>query len=500
MRVAHRVLRSAAAAGAVLLAAACVVPPPGVGPRPTELADAAPDVSLYSFDQSAGSVGSGTLSYSVTRDAYAAAFEVDRRGYVRVLSPTGTRDSTRVAAGRSYVVYPEYHTTDPEYANYSSDYSRIPFVFVVTADEPLDLSMFAQGGRLSRALRATDADNPDSTTAAVARLVARNSIAYGADYAYVAPRIYGQARTFVAECARPVEDVHDYQYYRQLWAVFTPYDPLLSPALTFSFEPALGWSSFYGRNAYLPYAAYRAQLANAAFYDGCDGAATYQSYAYGGYGLPGVYGLNYGYPYGYGYGYGYPYGYGYGYPVGVATAPTGIKHRPSPFSLPRTPVSIGGTQVAGTRPSGAPSHLGWQAFGAHRGPGEAQPMTPSLLGVERLGPERLGLRHPVERLGIERLGFGMHPAAGTTPSHVTVMRPYAEPRFGQGWGGGPGMPRTSAYGAGAYGAAAYGGGMHHAAFGASAGSHVSAPSASPVSSGSAGAAAVQAHSEAKSGH
>lgn len=460
MRVARSqaryLLRSAAAAGALCLTAACVVPPPGVSPRPTEFDAVAPDVQLYSFDQSYGDVGSGTYSYSVTRDAYAAVFEVDRRGYARVLSPTDSRVGAKVQAGRSYVVYPRYTTQDPEYANVTaSDYSQIPYLFVVTADEPLDLSTFSRGGELTRGVRVTDADSPDSTVAALARLVTRDAPGYGADYAFVSPRVYGAGRSLLTECARPVEDVHDYQYYRQLWAVFTPYDPLLGPALTAGFQPALGWFSTAGSYAYLPFAAYRAQLATAAFYGGCEPSSSspYGSYAYGGY-LPSSAYVAYGLAFGLGYGaYGYgQYGYG-GYGYGTVPPRVGGTTQ-TPPRLPRTPNALGSVQVAatgGTAPFTArrlgegigavPRELGWRVAGGTARPGGVQAVQPvgawaagfggarsaGFHGIAQQGPEARGGRGMVGSNGAPRTSTWEHHGSGGSTSAPASGHSYSPP-------------------------------------------------------------------------
>ncbi|HEY0776363.1 MAG TPA: hypothetical protein VGD56_00215, partial [Gemmatirosa sp.] len=240
--VAGRILRSAAAAGIVSLAAACIVPPPGVAPRPDEAGMAAPDVTFYSFDSDVN-IGSGTVAYSTTRDAYTAAFEVDQRGQVRVLAPASPRDAGRTRAGTSYILEPMLQSVDREYLSPSTDFSRVPFVFVLTSDTPLNLTPFGTGREWTHTMT-IDARNPDSTIARVAQWVLPDAPAYGADYAYLGPELRGAERGFVSSCARPVEDVHDYGYYRDLWAVFTPADQRLSVNPAWLYTPTLSWSSY----------------------------------------------------------------------------------------------------------------------------------------------------------------------------------------------------------------------------------------------------------------
>ncbi len=420
MRVAQQLLRSAAAAGIVCLAAACVIPPPGVGPCPAEEQLPAPDVAFYNFDEAPYGAGSGILAYSVTREAYAAAFEVDQRGRVRVLAPRTPRDLLRTNAGKNYVLFPELGAADREFLSASTDFSRVPFVFVLASDTPLDLSAFGTGRTWSHDL-VVGARDPDSTVANVARRVLADAPAYGSDYAYVGPLLRAGERQFVAQCARPLEDVHDYTYYRDMWAVFTPADQRLSVNPNWLFSPVLGWSS-YGT---LPLAAYRAQFATQAFYAGCESTpSTYfgRSYwAYSGYAggssQPNV-----------GSGYSHPYG-----PGVIAVAPAPVTRFVPPLRVPRIPAGFGTTQVAGVaptagaaangltvhwaRPEGqAPTQFSWRAFDGRRGPGEVQPTTRSAGGENRPG-----FLHP-----IERRGFEPHPMSdGMT--RVSSGRPFSEP-------------------------------------------------------------------------
>lgn len=439
MRVAQQLLCSAAAAGMVSLAAACVIPPPGVGPRPEEEQLPAPDVAFYNFDEAPYGAGSGIIAYSVTREAYAAAFEVDQRGRVRVLAPSTPRDMMRTTAGKNYVLFPQLRAPDREFLSASTDFSRVPFVFVLTSDTPLDLSAFGTGRTWSHDI-VVGARDPDSTIADVARRVLADAPAYGSDYTYVGPLLRGGERQFVAQCARPLEDVHDYGYYRDLWAVFTPADQRLSVNTNWLFSPALGWSSY----SLLPLAAYRAQFATDAFYAGCASAPSPyvgRSYwAYSGSTGSGVLG-----------GFG-PYGYGYVYPYGpgvVAVAPIPVTRLVPPLRVPRIPVGLGMVQVAGAvpasgpatnwvRPDGqAPTHFSWRAFGNRGGPGEVQPNEVRPTTRSALGENRPGFLHPIERRGFER-----HPMSdGTT--QVTGVRPFAEPRQSPGAAAGQAITRAA---------------------------------------------------------
>ncbi len=420
--VAHRTLRSAAAAGLVSLAAACIMPPAGVAPRPEEADLPAPDVAFSASDGSPTGVGAGFLAYSTTRDAYTAAFEVDQRGRVRVITPASPRQKLRTAAGTSYVLAPMLQSLDREFLSPSTDFSRVPFVFVLTSDTPLNLSSFGTGSDWSHVMN-VGARNPDSTIAEVARWVLPDAPAYGSDYAYVGPSLRVAEQAFVETCARPVEDVHDYSYYRALWAVFTPADQRLSINPDWLYSPALSWSSY----ALLPLAQYRAALAPEAFYGGCAGDAygygSYGSYAYNGGYYPGT-GPYGGYPgYGFGYGYGYPIGYG----VVLGNGP--IRAKPD-LRVPRTPNSIGSLQVVGTTGSAGsaragtaaaaaqlPGRLAWRPLDAGRTPGEAAAFTPRVTLGERLP----SFVHPTERRG-----------AGEQPWAHAIVR---APAGGSAWNG-----------------------------------------------------------------
>lgn len=405
--VARRILRSAAAAGIASLAAACIVPPAGVAPRPQEADLPAPDVSFYAFDSSPANAGSGILTYSTTRDAYTAAFEVDQRGMVRVLSPNSPRDNTRSQAGTRYVLLPMLHSVDREYLPASTDFSRVPFVFVLTSDTPLNLSAFGSGRDWSHTVT-VGARDPDSTIAAVAQWVLPDAPAYGSDFAYVGPELRPLEQEFVANCARPVEDVHDYGYYRDLWAVFTPADQRLSVNPNWLYSPALSWSSY----SLLPLAGYRAQFASNTFYGGCSGDASGygygSSYAYNalGYSGAGLFG---------GYG-GYGFGYGQGYPIGYGVViGNGVPRAVAPLHIPRTPVGLGTMQVVGTPgaktpiAAGAlaagqvPTRLSWRPFESGHVPGEVQSLP--RTGLSQRLPFAV---RPTERRGYEQpFGYGI---------------------------------------------------------------------------------------------
>jgi hypothetical protein len=392
MRHARRVLSSAAAAGVALFAAACVVPPAGLAPRPDEGAQDSPEVAFYSFDSEYYNTGSGLLSYSTSRDAYSAVFQVDQRGRVRVLSPSAPGEAPLTRGGQSYVVYPLLTATDPTFLPLARDFDRIPYVFAITSDAPLDLQAFERGKAWGRSVSTGDDYRPDSVIARVADQVLPGGIDYSADYAYVGPRSGASVGTsaFLADCARPVEDVHDYRYFRELWAVFDLQDPRFGPSPVWLFSPALGWGAnpFYGG---LSFVQYRAQFAMTAFRGACGGldspayAVRYAGLGYGGYPYGySPYGYNpYGFAYGYPYGsnWGYPYGYGYAYAPGTRPGgwTTGTRSAPaSPgLRLPRTPISFTNpVTVAGTSAQQATRLPWWMAGrrsdGGGRALGEAQ--------------------------------------------------------------------------------------------------------------------------------
>ncbi len=436
MRVAHRLLRSAVAAGVVSLAAACVIPPPGIAPRPEEEQLAAPDVAFYNFDEAPYGAGSGVFAYSVTRESYAAVFEVDQRGRVSVLAPASPRETMRTLAGKNYLLYPQLHAADREFLSQSTDFSRVPFVFVITSDSPLDLSDFGTGRMWSHEVKVATRD-PDSTIVAIAERVIPDAPAYGSDYAYIGPQLRGGERLFASQCARPLEDVHDYIYYRDMWSVFTPTDQRLSVNPNWLYTPVLSWSSF----ELLPLVSYRARFAPYTFYLGCSGGSYFNgsSYAYSGY--PG-YGPGYGYPYG------YPYGYGYPYPTQPGGTTVAVKPLLTPTgpNIPRTPNAFGTTQIvgvakpgaSGTTPTGqVPERFGWRSVAdlrrAGERPGEMQPMPRAIFGENRgdtqgekswysQGQNRPGLLRPRDIRPFEPRSIGN----GTT--RVTGVQASSEPR------------------------------------------------------------------------
>lgn len=345
MRVTPLLLRSAAAAGLALLAAACVVPPAGLAPRPDEVARGAPDVAFYSFESQPYSAGTGLLSYSLTRDAYAAVFEVDQRGRVRVLSPASPNADAVAKGGQSYVVTPEITITDPEFLSSGRNFDRIPYVFVLTSDEPFDFGAFGRGRTWSRSVTTGNGYDPDSVIAATADRVLAGGADYASDFAYVGPRLRTGEQAFASECVRPAEDIHDYRYYRDLWAVFDPQDQRLSYNPAWLFTSALGWSS-YGYSM-LPLALYRAQIAPNAFYGGCAApSAPAYSYRY----ASAYYGASTS-PYA-GYAFGtYPYGWYYG---GRTFAAGGTQPK-STLRLPRTPLSFTNPVAVATGPTTEPT-------------------------------------------------------------------------------------------------------------------------------------------------
>ena len=488
---AHRILRSAAAAGMLSLAAACIVPPAGIAPRPQETDQPAPDVSFYAYDSAPGNAGAEFLSYSTTRDAYTAAFEVDQRGQVRVLSPNSPRDNSRSQAGTSYVLLPMLHSVDREYLSPSTDFSRVPFVFVLTSDTPLNLSAFGSGREWTHTVT-VGARDPDSTIATVAQWVLPDAPAYGSDFAYVGPQLRPTEQEYLAQCARPVDDVHDYGYYRDLWAVFTPADQRLSTNPNWLYSPALSWSSY----SLLPLAQYRAQYATNLFYAGCTGVPSAYGYGstyayndfnyYSGAGLFGGYGA-YGYgPYGFGYGGGYPIGYG-------VVVGNGAQRVVAPLRVPRTPNALGSLQVAGTpgtaapgtagvaATAGRPTRLAWRPFDGGRAPGEVQSL-PRIGLSQRLpfvarqtdgrdgGPQPLG--YAVPRGYGARTGPDMRQYGGG-PSGRAVVRSE----------GATSAPRSAGY-------SPHTGGSAVSSAPASGGAGASRASSSSASSGSSGTSAA----------
>ncbi len=491
MRVIPFVLRSAATAGMASLAAACVIAPPGVSPRPEEDRLPAPDVAFYSFDQGALGPGSDVLTYSTTRDAYTAAFEVDHRGHVRVLTPASPRAMARSSAGTSYILYPMLHATDRDFLPASTDFSRVPFVFVLTSDTPLDLSAFGTGRSWSHELT-IGARDPDSTIADVAREVLSDAPAYGADYAYVGPALRAGERQFAEQCARPVEDVHDYTYYRDLWAVFTPADQRLSVNPYWAWSPAVSWSSY----ALLPLASYRADFAPAAFYPGCSA----QQYAYAlnygrsalgygafGYGLPGYYGNGL-----------WTGSYRYGTPT-VAQAP--VARAIPELHVPKIPTAWGPVQAPGTTSPATPAATSalafWHAPGRVALPPTMSGRTPGEASVaERwaIGQPRTPFVRPIERHAFEH-----QPTVGQGRSNAYQPGPMSHPIPGGQYGESQNRARPTSSGGSSYSG---GGGQsfRSPASGSATASapRVAAPSAPAPSSGGGGGASAGARPVAHS--
>ena len=477
MRITQRVLSSAAAAGVALFAAACVVPPAGLAPRPDELAYAAPDVAFYSFDSEPYNTGSGLLSYSTTRDAYTTVFEVDQRGRVWVLNPSASDAENVAKGGQSYVVYPRVTTTDPQFLGAGRDFNRIPYVFALTSELPLDLRDFGRGQERSRPVSIGDGYEPDSVIARVADRVLPGGADYASDYAYVGPNVGPAGRALLADCGRPVTDVHDYRYFREQWAVFDLQDQRFSYNPAWLFSPTLGATEY--SYAVLPIAAYRAQIATTAFYGSCGSAPVLSSYAarsaFGYYGDPN---FAYGYPYAGSYGFATnPYG---GYYGGWAVATTPQPRPVQPLRPPRVPLSFTDpvTVAAGPNAKPAPNALAPRTgqWLIRRVPGEGrQPLgTQTALGARIFGSGR----QPGELQGGGRPGFAYSNGAaalGGTAAH----RP-----AGVGYSGRPG------------GSTAYrpSGGSGHAT-GTSAGataSHAASGSSSAGSAATSGAGARSA--------
>ena len=399
-------LHGAITVGLALGAAGCFGPINTLLPSP-QGAGGTPDVEFFSLYAQPWLGESGTYAYAVTQTAYTALFEVDQRGRVRVLSPESPGMPAMAVGGRGYVVQPSVRISDREFVPAVRDFNRVPYLFVLTSDTPFDLSAFGTGSRWGAPLVTTTYD-PDSAIAEIARRVIPNAPSYGSDYAYVRPRLRTAEQQFASQCARPLEDVHNYRYFRDLWAVFDPNDQRLSLNPNWMFSPVLGWSSY----AILPLASYRAQLAPAAFYQACSPAPSlswgqsyaglYSGYGYG-YGYGSVYGLFGGYPYGYANGYGYWYGRPAGTPSGrVAFTPPRISGEPV-LRIPRTPITLGTQQVVGSAPSSPASNAN-----AGRASAIERATTSGRLGWQQVG----GVSDPsaVTRLG-ERVDGGSFSAA-----------------------------------------------------------------------------------------
>jgi hypothetical protein len=275
--------RTLLTAALLLASAACTsLPRPTTAPAPALASGDAPGLTLWSpASGTAGLPSAGLTYFTVDRDAYAAAFTVTRDGRLRVLWPESPGDDGYARAGKTYRANGTYAQFG---AFMAGARNAVPYVFVITSDQRLDLSRFGSGSRWRYQVNLDELGGfADDAVASVASLILPSpDAAYAADYAFVGPRLSGSALYLTMQCGLRNVDARNYQFYRDLWATFDPWDSYLGPigfASAWSFWPG-GWFPFSGRGLMSLYAD-RASRANAAFWGGCPAFSPSLSYAYG---------------------------------------------------------------------------------------------------------------------------------------------------------------------------------------------------------------------------
>jgi hypothetical protein len=260
--------RTLLTAAALLASAACSsLPRPETAPSPVISQGDAPALSVWGPSVASGAAAGATY-FSVDRDAYAAAFAVTRDGRLRVVWPDSPENDGLVRRGKTY-------SANAAFAQYgaflSGSRSAVPYVFVITSDQRLDLSRFGKGSRWAYQvnLEGVGFDADDAVTTVASVVLPSAEAPYAADYSYIGPRLIGAAQMLALNCSVRNASARSYDYFRDLWAVFDPWDPFLGPA---AFSTAWLWSS-----AWFPYSGRglqslyfdRATRASSAFWGGC---------------------------------------------------------------------------------------------------------------------------------------------------------------------------------------------------------------------------------------
>jgi len=263
--------RTLLTAAALLASAACSsLPRPAAVPSPVITQGDAPRLSVWTPSAALGATTSATF-FSVDRDAYAAAFAVTRDGRLRVVWPDSPKEDGLVRGGKTY-------SANASFAQYGSwvggPRSAVPYVFVITSDQRLDLSRFGTGSRWAYQVNLEDvgAQAEDAVASVASVVLPAAEASYAADYAYIGPRVTGQAQLLALNCSiRNVNTARSFSYYRDLWAVFDPWDSYLGPpAFASAWLWSGAWFPFSGRGL-TGYYLDRMSRASAAFYGGCPG-------------------------------------------------------------------------------------------------------------------------------------------------------------------------------------------------------------------------------------
>ncbi len=276
--------RTLLSTAALLTSGACMsVPTPGTAPTPAVAAGEAPGLAVWSASSTGlvGTTAAGTTYFSSDRDGYAAAFAVTRDGRLRVVWPESPEDRGVVRAGKTY-------RANGSFAQYGAwltgARNAVPYVFVLVSDERPDLSRFGAGSKWKYqvSLDKLGRDAEDAIQSVASIVLPDPGASYAADYSYISPRLSGQAQMLALYCGVRNTDARNYDYFRDLWATFDPWDNTLGtisfasawnfwPGALFPFGTSRGSLAFY---------ADRASRASAAFWGGCPAFTPYRTLAY----------------------------------------------------------------------------------------------------------------------------------------------------------------------------------------------------------------------------
>ncbi|MDF1503397.1 hypothetical protein PYV61_10620 [Roseisolibacter sp. H3M3-2] len=241
-------------------------PETGAASRAAASGDA-PGVKVWTPATALGGMAASTY-FAAERDAYAAAFAVSRDGRLRVVWPESPKEDGMVRGGKTYRANASY----TQYGGWAGGpRAAVPFVFVLTSDQRLDLTRFARGSNWAYQVNLADLGyEAEDALETVAEVVLPTPDApYAADFAYVGPRLTGQAAMLAMQCGVRAFDQYSYNYFRDMWAVFDPWDTYLGPP---SFHNTWMWSGLWfpysGRSMQAFYID-RASRANSAFWGLC---------------------------------------------------------------------------------------------------------------------------------------------------------------------------------------------------------------------------------------
>lgn len=222
---------------------ACVAPHRPAPVAPSAPRSVAPALAFWSPASTGNTLafgmGANVAFLEVDRDAYVAAFTVDRSGRMRVLHPASPGASQRVRGGTPLPLN-AWTASDPAFQFASGNNTRlVPFAFAIASARPIDLRMFGTGKRWSRQVRVDQlAHDAEDIIEALADSLGTTPQTAVADYVFLPPRVPVRTQIAVSRCLTLApQDGRDYWYFRDLWAVFDPND------FTFG-APAIGWFGY----------------------------------------------------------------------------------------------------------------------------------------------------------------------------------------------------------------------------------------------------------------